>query len=156
MQLLHDPCQTGVSMASQQPCTPSHDSCHQALHSANRPCLLQLSGLLQLSQSFHAQLQHAVSPWDFPLSPFITSVHHHQASSSPIADSAVPGVQRLYARSAREVRRLETIAKSPIYSSFGEVLQGAPVIRGCGAQARMAARNFAHLAQLQRADLTGV
>ena len=65
-------------------------------------------------------------------------------------------MQRLYARSAREVRRLETIAKSPIYSNFEEILQGAAVIRGCGAQVRMAARNFAHLAQLQRADLTGV
>ena len=64
-------------------------------------------------------------------------------------------LQRLYARSAREVRRLAAVARSPVYSQFGSVLEGAAVIRGMNAQLRMCTRNLAHLEFLQRADYTG-
>jgi hypothetical protein len=43
-------------------------------------------------------------------------------------------LQLFYRCSARELRRLESTALSPLYGLFGEVVGGAATIRGAGAQ----------------------
>lgn len=50
--------------------------------------------------------------------------------------------QQYYLRSSRELRRLESLTKSPIYSHFQETLGGMVTIRGFGQQAR-----FSHINQ---------
>ncbi len=41
-------------------------------------------------------------------------------------------VQKFYVASARQVKRMESITRSPMYSHFGETLSGAPTIRAYG------------------------
>ncbi|KAK5781076.1 ATP-binding cassette glutathione S-conjugate transporter YCF1 PWA37_001997 [Arxiozyma heterogenica] len=50
--------------------------------------------------------------------------------------------QQYYLRSSRELRRLESLTKSPIYSHFQETLGGMVTIRGFGQQTR-----FSHINQ---------
>eukprot|EP00955_Chlamydomonas_euryale_P080315 363410-Chlamydomonas_euryale.AAC.4 len=38
-------------------------------------------------------------------------------------------IQRYYIPSARELQRIESITRSPIYGKFGEALSGVPTIR---------------------------
>lgn len=61
--------------------------------------------------------------------------------------------QSRYQRSSREIRRLASVARSPVYASFTEALEGAASIRAFRVQAAFAARNMAAVAQLQRANL---
>lgn len=39
-------------------------------------------------------------------------------------------VQSFYRRSSREIRRLGSLARSPVYAGFSEALDGAATIRG--------------------------
>jgi ABC-type multidrug transport system fused ATPase/permease subunit len=44
--------------------------------------------------------------------------------------------KRYYVTSTRQIKRLEAISKSPIFSHFGETLNGISTIRAFGAQKR--------------------
>lgn len=61
--------------------------------------------------------------------------------------------QTRYQRSSREIRRLASVARSPVYAGFSEALEGAASIRAFQVQAPFAGRNIAALAALQRANL---
>lgn len=50
-------------------------------------------------------------------------------------------VQQLYVSSSRELKRLDSIAASPIFQHFGESLTGLPTIRAFRRQAMFLARN---------------
>ena len=45
--------------------------------------------------------------------------------------------------SVREIKRLDSISRSPVYSSLGEALAGLPTIRAYRAEDRLAKRNAA-------------
>ena len=58
---------------------------------------------------------------------------------------------RFYVRSSREIKRLDSISRSPIYANFGETLDGTAVIRAYQKQAQFIAKNYALLDRNQRA-----
>ncbi|XP_022900245.2 multidrug resistance-associated protein 1 isoform X2 [Onthophagus taurus] len=45
-------------------------------------------------------------------------------------------VQRFYVATSRQLKRLESVSRSPIYSHFGETVTGAPIIRAFNEQQR--------------------
>ena len=59
--------------------------------------------------------------------------------------------QRFYIHSSREIKRLDSISRSPIYANFGETLDGTSVIRAYEAQPRFIEKNYALLDNNQRA-----
>ena len=46
-------------------------------------------------------------------------------------------LNRFYAATARELKRLEAVAKSPVYGAFSEALDGLPTIRAYGYQSHL-------------------
>ncbi|WRT65913.1 uncharacterized protein IL334_002864 [Kwoniella shivajii] len=54
-------------------------------------------------------------------------------------------VMRYYLATSRELKRLDAVSRSPIFSFFGETLSGLPVIRGYGQTDRFIANNEARI-----------
>ena len=54
-------------------------------------------------------------------------------------------VQHLFRRSSRELKRLFSISKSPIFAAFQEMMDGVVTIRAFGAEARLLHANAMHL-----------
>ncbi|XP_030626406.1 canalicular multispecific organic anion transporter 1 isoform X1 [Chanos chanos] len=52
-------------------------------------------------------------------------------------------VQRFYVATSRQLRRLDSVSRSPIYSHFGETVSGLSVIRAYGHQERFLKHNHA-------------
>ena len=56
--------------------------------------------------------------------------------------------QQYYAKSSRELKRIESTSKSPLYSHFGESISGSAIIRAAGQDARFRQENCARVNQL--------
>ena len=59
-------------------------------------------------------------------------------------------MQRYYRASSRELKRLDSIARSPVYSLFGETLSGMTTVRAFEAQERMIKLNVKGVQHYQR------
>eukprot|EP00897_Mesotaenium_endlicherianum_P000582 jgi/Mesen1/10524/ME000083S10028 len=66
------------------------------------------------------------------------------------------GIQRFYLATSRELKRLDALARSPIFAHFGETVQGLTTIRAFRQQARFAALNDARLDDSTRAYFASV
>ncbi|XP_041988661.1 ATP-binding cassette sub-family C member 10 [Aricia agestis] len=64
-------------------------------------------------------------------------------------------VQRLYRVTSRQLKRLQSVALSPVYAHFNDTLEGLATIRGLGAQDTWACRGEEGVARWQRAALCG-
>ena len=58
---------------------------------------------------------------------------------------------KFYIKSSREIKRLDSISRSPIYANFGETLDGTPVIRAYQKQQQFIEKNYQLLDLNQRA-----
>ena len=59
-------------------------------------------------------------------------------------------VMRYYLATSRELKRLDAVSRSPIFSFFGETLAGLPIIRGFGQTRRFIANNEARVDRNQQ------
>ena len=69
--------------------------------------------------------------------------------------SSVTLMQRYYQQTAREVRRLNSISRSPVYSGFAEALEGCMTIRASGQQKRFAELNEEAVSVMQQTSVAG-
>ncbi|KAL4856242.1 ABC transporter C family member 13 [Chlorella vulgaris] len=67
---------------------------------------------------------------------------------------AYRSLQRYYRATSRELRRLDAVARSPVYSVFSEALSGGPTIRAFAAQPHFLASAEAAVAAQQRAAVS--
>merc|ERR1712240_605539 len=51
-------------------------------------------------------------------------------------------IQRIFVNTTRQLKRIESVAKSPIYAHFGESVHGASTIRAYRPKTRFQERNF--------------
>eukprot|EP00884_Botryococcus_braunii_P005633 jgi/Botrbrau1/15070/Bobra.0286s0003.1 len=65
-------------------------------------------------------------------------------------------LQRYYQSSSREVRRLQSITRSPVYATFNEVLEGGACIRAFRQQLFFQQLNEAQVMEMQRSNMAGV
>ncbi|KAH9303626.1 hypothetical protein KI387_008030, partial [Taxus chinensis] len=61
-------------------------------------------------------------------------------------------LQQYYRATSRELRRLDSVSRSPIYTSFTEALDGAPTIRAFSRQPFFASTNHKHVTLNQQAS----
>ncbi len=64
-------------------------------------------------------------------------------------------MQRYYQQTAREVRRLNSISRSPVYSGFAEALEGCMTIRASRQQKRFAELNEEAVSVMQQTSVAG-
>eukprot|EP01101_Sappina_pedata_P002041 TRINITY_DN1228_c0_g1_i4.p1 TRINITY_DN1228_c0_g1~~TRINITY_DN1228_c0_g1_i4.p1 ORF type:complete len:928 (+),score=257.64 TRINITY_DN1228_c0_g1_i4:1147-3930(+) len=82
-----------------------------------------------------------------------------ETSTSLIVIGLVPAaavyyyVQKFYRKSSRELKRLNSISSSPIYSHFSEVIDGLPVIRAYDIEEQMERDNISHVECNSRVSL---
>ncbi|KAJ3186178.1 hypothetical protein HDU85_007618 [Gaertneriomyces sp. JEL0708] len=60
-------------------------------------------------------------------------------------------IARLYVRTSRELKRLESVTRSPIFSHFSETITGASTIRAYGAETKFMAENHSRVDTNHRA-----
>merc|ERR1719410_2558936 len=65
-------------------------------------------------------------------------------------------VQRIYVSCSRQLKRLESTSRSPIYSHFGESINGASVIRAYGLQNKFIKESEKRVDKNLQASITGV
>jgi len=65
-------------------------------------------------------------------------------------------VQKVYIASSRQLKRLESISRSPIYSQFGETVSGVTTIRAYGMQQQFVRQSEAKVDENQRAGFPSV
>lgn len=61
------------------------------------------------------------------------------------------GLQSFYVASSCQLRRLEAVSRSPIYSQFSETVLGAAVIRAFGKQQHFILQAYQHIDNNQKA-----
>ncbi|KAJ3435309.1 multidrug-resistance like protein 1 isoform i [Anaeramoeba flamelloides] len=64
-------------------------------------------------------------------------------------------IMQYYRKTSREIKRLESISKSPIYSHFGETLDGLATIRAFNVEKKFMKRNLDNLSVFTRAIYCG-
>ncbi|KFP30660.1 Multidrug resistance-associated protein 1, partial [Colius striatus] len=83
--------------------------------------------------------------------------------TTPIAAVIIPPlglmylfVQRFYVATSRQLKRLESVSRSPVYSHFNETLLGVSVIRAFEEQKRFIKQNDIKVDENQKAYYTGI
>ncbi|XP_009874359.1 PREDICTED: multidrug resistance-associated protein 1, partial [Apaloderma vittatum] len=83
--------------------------------------------------------------------------------ATPIAAAVIPPlgivylfVQRFYVATSRQLKRLESVSRSPVYSHFNETLLGVSVIRAFEEQERFIKQNDMKVDENQKAYYAGI